>query len=325
MNNREWKRHQQRKARLNAAAGIEPTLKNTRMVVMPMDDGLEVRCLEIDAEEPLPVIVRWGRRAFLQSTPSQSLRTLTVSNWNGDRRELFEIPEARAYMRRLWSEAKPLLRMLSESTTAPRPDDLNGLPPGMLSLAGMGWLDVYMIGHHELERAEEPSGELGVPFKVWVQGMTDDQRDQLRAELLQVSDDNPGGVSFDAAAERTHFMSAHTDKLREMAVAVIEDGKTDHALVIASVLDDVGRKLSVLIAGDKATRENLERCRAGDLHPGTVFVAPRAAVVDLVQEFAPNAAGMMKEKLPDGEFWVVSVAAGGTQLGRFSIPHELTK
>jgi hypothetical protein len=110
-----------------------------------------------------------------------------------------------------------------------------------------------------------------------------------------------------------------------MAVGVLEEGKTDHALVIASVLDDVGRKLSVLIAGEKATRENLERCRVGDLHPGTVFVAPRLAVVDLVQEFAPNAAGMMKEKLPAGQFWVVSVAAGGTQLGRFSIPHELTK
>jgi hypothetical protein len=63
---------------------------------------------------------------------------------------LFDIPEAREYMRRLWSEAKPLLRILSESTTAPRPDDLNGLPPELLSLAGMGWLDVYMIGHHEL-------------------------------------------------------------------------------------------------------------------------------------------------------------------------------
>ena len=325
MNNREWKRHEQRKARRNVAAGVELTLKNTRMVVMPMDGGLEVRCLEIDAEEPLPAIVRWGRRAFLESAPSQSLRTITFSNWNSDRRELFEIPEAREYMRRLWSEAKPLLRILSESTTAPRPDDLNGLPPELLSLAGMGWLDVYMIGHHELERAEEPSAELGVPFKVWVEGMTDDRRDELRGELLQISDDNPGGLGFEAAADRSHFMSAHSEKLREMATGLVEEGKVDHALVIASVLDDVGRRLSVLLAGEKATRENLERCRANDLHPGTVLAAPRAAVVELVQEFAPNAAGIMGEKLTDGEFWVVAVASGGTQLGRFSIAQELTK
>lgn len=325
MNRKDWKRHENRKARRAAAGCVEPTLQRTRMVVMPLDDGLEVRCLEIDAEEPLPTIVRWGRRAFLERSPTKSIRTLTVANWNTDLRELFDIPEAREYLRRLWNEAKPLLRMLSESTSAPRPDDLHGLPRFAVTLAGLGWLDVYMIGHHQLSPAEEPSGDPDVPFAVWVEGMSDARRDELRAELLQVSDDNPGGLGFDAAADRSHFMSAHADKLRQMAVELIKEGKMDYALVIASVLDDVGRRLSVLIAGEQATRENLERCRASDLHPGTVLAAPRTAVVDLVREFAPNAGGIMAEKLPTGEFWAVAVAAGGTQLGRFSISGELAK
>ena len=95
MNDRDRKRHEERKARRRAILDDrEPELRGTRMAVLPLDDehGSQARRLEIDATDPLDVVVRWGRRAMLEAAPDRVLRVLTVTNWDDDPRELYAIP-----------------------------------------------------------------------------------------------------------------------------------------------------------------------------------------------------------------------------------------
>lgn len=320
MNPRDWKRHEQRKARRAAAAGrswdTEPELRNTRMLVLPINDGPQVRRIEIDTTDPIEAVVRWGRRALLEAAPVECLRVVSVKNWDADRRELLEIPEAREYARRLWAEGKPLLRLLSESMWSPVPDDSCGFPAEVLSAFGLGWLDVYLLGFCDVVDSEPVETETGTAYRVGMVGMGTKRREALREELLEVSDSNPGGVGFDAVRDRTHLAQSHTETLYKAADELVHAGQFDHVLVIVSALDVVGRDLIVRLVGQEQARQHLERCRADDLHPAAVFHCPRSLAIDGVRPFAPQAADTIGEQLPPGEFWTLTVASGGTQVGR---------
>lgn len=320
MNNRDRKRHEQRKAR-RAAAGVrpwdtEPDLQNTRMLVLPIDAGPQVRRIEIDTTDPIDAVVRWGRRALLEAAPVECLRVVTVTNWDNDERELLEIPEAREYARRLWAEGRPLLRLLSESMWSPVPDDSYGLPPEVLSAFGLGWLDVYLLGFCDVADSQPVETETGTVYRVGMVGMGPERRESLRAELLEVTDNNPAGVGFDAVRERAHLAQAHTETLYKSADELVQAGQLDHVLVIVSALDLVGRDLIVRLVGQEQARQHLERCRADDLHPAAVFHCPRSLAIEGIRTFAPQAAATIGEQIPPGEFWTLTVAGGGTQVGR---------
>jgi hypothetical protein len=331
MNPRDRKRHEQRKARQQAAAGrqvpawaTEPELRGTRMAVLPLEDGGQVRRLELDAEDPLPVVVRWCRRALLEAAPDECLRVLTVKNWNEDERELLHIPEARAYFRRLWFEGRPLLRLLSESTWAPLPDDSHGLPGEVLSSLGMGWLDVYLAAFCDVVEQERIEGQYGPVYSVGMRGIDDESRHRLRSELLEATDDNPGGLAWDAVAARTRLMEQHKPALAHTAAELERAGRTDWVAIVCSLLDEIGRELMVRLYGGQAVREHLERCRRDNLEPAAVVSAPRVAMAEVLEPFAPGAARTLAEQLPAGELWVVSIAGGGTQVGRLKVSEDAT-
>jgi len=331
VNPRDRKRHEQRKARQRAAAGgsipdwaHEPELRNTGMEVLPLDDGTQVRRLIIDATDPLPVVVRWCRRALLEAAPVQCLRVVAVRNWDDDPRELLEIPEARAYFRRLWEEGRPLVRLLSESTWSPRPDDTLGLPREVLSGFGMGWLDVYLAGYCELLEHDPVATEHGSAVRVTMAGMSAEKRDRLRAELLEVTDDNPGGLSYDAVSARTDFIRAHVPAIQKAVATAARDGELDSVVLVCSALDEIGREIAVRLAGNEAAREHLERCQADDLHPGVVVTARRQPTAELVAGFAPQAARMLEAPAGGGSVWVLAIVGGGTQVARFALPEDAT-
>ncbi len=326
MNGRDRKRHEERKARRRAILDDrEPELRGTRMAVLPLDDehGSQARRLEIDATDPLDVVVRWGRRAMLEAAPDRVLRVLTVTNWDDDPRELYAIPEAREYLRRLWAEGKPLLRLLTESTAECPEDDRLGVPPHVVRALGFGWREVYTFGHHAIEQAGPVEVLDGVPsYTVAISGLTESKLDELRAELLGISPESPDGYTFAGARDRTSFARAHEREVRAAAVRLAREGHLDSVVLLVDLLDDVGRQIAVVVGGNEAVRGQLERCRADDLHPGAVLAAPREATARLLAGFAPVAAGILAERAASGWCWVVTVAAGGTQVGRVSFTDE---
>lgn len=330
MNDPDRKRHERRKARQRAAvAGSplddrEPELRGTRMAVVPLDDDSQVRRLEIDATDPLDVVVRWGVRAMLEAAPDRVLRVVTVRNWDDDPRELYEIEESREYLRRLWADGKRLLRLLTESTGDCPDDDRLGVPPHVLRGLGFGWREVYTFGHCAVEREGDVVEADGVPsWVVSVRGLTEQKLDGLRAELLGITDDTPDGYTYDAARERVALTTAHAESIHAAAVRLAGDGHRDSVVLVLDLLDPIGRMIATTVGGNDQVREQLERCRADDLRPGAVIAAPRESTVRLLQEFATGAAGELAVPAPPGLCWVVTVAAGGTQVGRVSVTEEI--
>lgn len=326
MNDRDRKRHEQRKARQRAAAagGVEPELRGTRMAVVPLDDGSQVRRLEIDATDPLDVVVRWGVRAMLEAAPDRVLRVVTVRNWDADPRELYDIEECREYLRRLWADGKRLLRLLTESTGDCPDDDRLGVPPHVLRGLGFGWREVYTYGHCAVEREGDVVEADGVPsWVVSVRGLTEQKLDELRAELLGITADTPDGYTYDAARERVALTTAHAESIHEAAVRLAGEGHRDSVVLVLDLLDPIGRMIATMVGGNDQVREQLERCRADDLRPGAVIAAPRESTVRLLQEFATGAAGELAVRAQPGSCWVVTVAAGGTQVGRVSVTEEV--
>jgi hypothetical protein len=325
MNPRDRKRHEQRKARRRAIeqGDIEPELRGTRMGVFPLDDGSQVRRLEIDATDPIEVVVRWGRRAFLEAAPPRVIRVVTIGNWNDDPRELYEIEECRAYLRRLWEEGKPLLRLLTESTADCPDDDRLGLPPAVLRGLGWGWHEVYAFGFCDVEREGDVIEEDGGPsWVVAIRGLDQAKRGALRAELLGITPENPEGYSYSGARDRAAFSRAHSAAVRAHAAEIGSGEDRDEVVIVLDLLDHIGREIAVAIGGAAAIREQLARCQADDLWPGAVIAAPRGDTVQLLETFAPESAQAISSPAPAGGVWAVTLAAGGSVVGLVSLTDE---
>jgi hypothetical protein len=315
---RDRKRHEQRKARQAAATmgGTEPALKRTRMEILDIADGVQVRRLLVDITEPLEAIVRWAPRAFLQNAPESTLRTLSLQNFDDDPRELWQIPEARAYLARLWREGKRVLQVLTESTSDTPLEDRHGLEQLAVSATGLGWLEVYLFGQHAVLDATLETTEGGPAWSVAVEGLPIERREAVRAELLEITEDNSDGYTFDSARERTEFAEAHVPAIQSAARRLVDEGHLDSVVLVLSLLDRFGRDIAVAVGGNDLVRGQLEHCRADDLHPGAVLAAPRESTARLLAHFAPHAGKILAEPSPAGTFWTVTVATGGTQVGR---------
>jgi hypothetical protein len=119
-------------------------------------------------------------------------------------------------------------------------------------------------------------------------------------------------------------MEQHKPALAHTAAELERAGRTDWVAIVCSLLDEIGRELMVRLYGGQAVREHLERCRRDNLEPAAVVSAPRVAMAEVLEPFAPGAARTLAEQLPAGELWVVSIAGGGTQVGRLKVSEDAT-
>jgi hypothetical protein len=289
-------------------------LRGTRLEVAQLEGG-EVRRLCVDVADPLPAVVSFGVHAFTQPANGPVLRAVAVDNWNDDNRELFQIPEARAWFGTLWHKGKRLLRLLTESTSDTPPDDRLGIPQHEVSQLGLGWWDVYVLGVCEVEAAAYDAHAPGGPE--WgIAAVAPDHRtrDDVRAELLQMSPENPEGYTFDDATARNIFTANNMPDATEAARAV---PGTDTAVLVLSLLDPVALKLAHLVADAAAIQRVLADSKPRDLHPAAIVAVDRRAVAEAVEPFAPDAAKIMAKGRPEtGWHWAVFVAHNGTTLAR---------
>lgn len=292
-------------------------LNGTRLEVVELDAG-HVRRLCVNVDDPLAAVVSFGRHALTHAANTgHTLRFLSVDNWNDDARELAQIPEARAWFRRLWHEGKPLLRVLSESAWDMPADDRLGLSQLDATYLGLGWFDVYVLGCTDIA-GEHVETEHGTVFQM--AGAGDRTREDVRAELLQMSPHQPEGYTFDDAANRAVFVSNNMAGAVKASRAMGRE--TDAVVLVLSLLDPVAAKLANQIGDAEAVRRMVADCRTRDLHPGMVLGGiPRATAAEIVKTFAPEAARRMAAARPENGFhWGVFVAFNGTQLAEINPP-----
>lgn len=292
-------------------------LRATRLEAMQMDGGT-VRRLCVDVRDPFAAVVSFGRHALTAgATEGHTLRFLSVDNWNDDARELAQIPEARAWFRRLWHEGKPLLRVLSESAWDMPADDRLGLSQLDATYLGLGWWDIYVLGCMDVagEIVQTPEGPV---FQL--AGAGDRPRDEIRAELLQMSPHQPEGYTFDDAANRSVFVVNNMPGAVKASRAMGPD--TDAVVLVLSLLDPVAAKLAHELGDADAIRRMVADCRKRDLHPGMVLGGvSRMVAANVVEPFAPGAARRMAEARPqNGWHWGAFVAFNGTTLAEIDPP-----
>lgn len=292
-------------------------LNGTRLEVLQLPEGT-VRRVCVNVEDPLPAVVSFGVHALTKAAnEGHTLRLLAVDNFNADPREIHQIPEARAWFRQLWHEGKPLLRLLSECSGDMPADDRLGLPERAVSQLGLGWFDVYVLGMCEID-AELGTHADGGPWYQLACSSTA-TREEIRAELLQMSPANPEGYTFDDAANRSVFTHNNMPGALKASRAMGRD--RDAVVLVLSLLDPVGSKLANGIADPEAVAKTLADCRARDLHPGAVVGVPRTLAVEAVRDFAPGAAGRIEAGPPEGGWhWGVFVAFNGTTLAVLNPP-----
>jgi hypothetical protein len=283
--------------------------------VLPAPGG-EIRRVCVNVNDPLPAVVSFGRHALTHDANRQhTLRFLAVDNWNHDERELHEIPEAREWFRQLWDHGKPLLRLLTESAWDSPPDDTMGLSQLEVSALGLGWFDVYLIAHgvidgHRVNTADGPA--------IKAAATAPQDRETVRAELLEMSPGNPDGFTFDDAANRRVFLEHNM----ELAAHISRDmgEQRDNVVLVLSLLDSVGRKLAEVVADPAAIERTMADCRQKELHPAVLLAMPRTLAIETVDPFAPGAAGNMKRRPESGWHWGVFVAFNGTTLAQLNTP-----
>ena len=292
-------------------------LNGTRLEVLPLDGGT-VRRVCVNVEDPLAAVVSFGVHALTTAhEPDRpTMRLLCVDNFNADPRELHQIPEARAWFRRLWDEGKPLLRLLSECSGDMPADDRLGLTERDVSQLGLGWFDCYALGLAEIDATLKTKSDGGPWYELACSSTA--SREEIRAELLQRSEDNPEGYTFDDAANRQIFTRNNLDAA---AGALERATMPDAVVLVLSLLDPVAGKLARQIGDAAAIETTMADCRRRDLHPALVFAAPRGLVADAVAPFAPEAAARIGQPNPEpGYHYAVFVAFGGTTLA--SLPRH---
>ena len=275
----------------------------------------QVRRVAVNVNDPLPAVVSFGVHSMTQNAGGHTLRFLAADNFNNDPRELFQIPEAAAWCRRLWFHGAPLLRLLTESSGDTPADDRLGMSQREVSQLGLGWWEVYVIGFcNPSARLQPEGGDDGGP--VWeLAGTTDRPRDELRAELLQMSNANPEGYTFDDAANRRWFSDRNMDAARRAVDAMVGEGRPDSVVFVLSLLDAEGWRVANATV-DAATLQNqLKRCRADDTHPAAVVAVDRSVAATVLDMFAPEASKHVAAGSPaNGGLYVAFVAFNGTQL-----------
>lgn len=290
-------------------------LNGTRLEVVELDAG-SVRRLCVNTADPMAAIVSYGRHALMAAATGHTLRFLSVDNWNDDNRELAQIPEARAWFRQLWHEGKPLLRVLSESSWDMPADDRLGLSQLDATYLGLGWWDIYVLGCMDVSGAVVESAH-GPVFEM--EGVGDRTREDVRAELLQMSPDNPEGYTYDDATNRGVF--THNNMPAALKASRAMGAERDMVVLVLSLLDPVAAKLANMVAEPAAIERTMADCRARDLHPAAVVGVPRELAADAVQPFAPEAAARIGKGAPEnGWHWGVFVAFNGTTLAILDPP-----
>jgi len=286
-------------------------LNGTRLEVFD-DPAYQVRRVAVNIHDPLPAVVSFGVHSLTTNAGGPTLRLLAVDNFNNDPRELFQIPEAAAWCRRLWFHGAPLLRLLTESSGDTPADDRFGMSQREVSMFGMGWFDIYTIGFCN------PTGRLqtsdGGP--VWkVSGTLARPRDELRAELLQMNDMNPDGYSFDDAASRRWFVERNTDAARQAVDAMVDAGRQDSVVLVLSLLDVEGWRVANAVVDADALQTQLRACRAADTHPAAIVAVDRSVAATVLDMFAPEASKHVAHgRPPNGTMFAAFVAFNGTQL-----------
>lgn len=292
-------------------------LRGTRLEVVPLDAGT-VRRVCVNVDDPLAAVVSFGVHALTHdANEGHTLRLLAVDNFNADPRELHQIPEAREWFRRLWHEGKPLLRVLSECAGDMPADDRLGLSERDVSQLGLGWFDCYVLGMCEIDATLSTHPDGGPWYQLAATG--DHTREEIRAELLQMSPANPEGYTFDDAANRSVFTANNMEGALKASRTMGRD--RDAVVLVLSLLDTMAAKLANGIADPEEIRRTMADCRARDLHPGAVVGVPRTLAVEAVREFAPGAAERMEAGPPqNGWHWGVFVAFNGTTLAVLNPP-----
>jgi hypothetical protein len=295
-------------------------LNGTRLEVLPLNTGT-VRRVCVNVDDPLPAVVSFGVHALTAAhEPDRpTMRLVCVDNFNNDPRELHQIPEAREWFRRLWNEGKPLLRLLSECAGDMPADDRLGLTERAVSQLGLGWFDIYVFGLANIDATLTTHTDGGPWYGLAAD--TEKTREEIRAELLQRSPENPEGYTFDDAANRQIF----TRNNIELAAGVLERATMPDPVVLAlSLLDPLAAKLARDLHDGPALEHTMAEARRRDLHPALVFSAPRELVAELVDTFAPEAAAKLRQPHPEpGKNYAVFVAFGGTTLA--ALPRKVVE
>jgi hypothetical protein len=308
MDRRDWKRHERRKARQQAAS--EDAARGSRIIAMDFP-SFELHCVEVDAEESIPHVVRHVVPQLLSATSKLPIiRTLTARKWDLDDRPLIDIPEARAFFRTLWAEAKQLLRLLVETMHNTPPDDRHGLTQEQLMNLGMGWLDVYCVGTDDKDwsvRGYMRTGAFSTPIN----------RKLAHAELFDGEDRGPFGYTPEDATARQRLYHAMSEYIAAMMLARKENGLRGSVMLLLALNDE--RAVEVV---SRVKSQDPEGAVPSIMmkHPdGTVgyqlSLIEQHMAISVLRDTAPRAAHeIQSEPLSRQQCWVAVIAAGGTQL-----------
>jgi hypothetical protein len=280
----------------------------------------QIRRVCVNVEDPMPAVVSFGVHALTQPADGPVLRVLTVDNWNHDSRELWQIPEAREWFAQLWRDGKRLLRVLSESTGDMPPDDRLGLTGRELSQVGFGWWDAYVVGmcHVDVEQLQTGNAD-GPMWQLAAVAPGNRTREEIRAELLQMSPEQPEGYTFDDATARRVF--GQNNMPAALAASRSMGADADTVVLVLSLLDPVALKLARVVVDESSIQNALADCKRRDLHPAAVVGVPRHVAAEAVQSFAPGAAQRMAGGRPEtGWHWGVFVANNGSTLAVLDPP-----
>lgn len=316
MDKKRWKRHLKRKARQNQSSKA-PFVAGTEVESLTVRGPLgEVECRRIllDARDPIPLLVPQLQESLLSEAPLRLIRTLCFRNWDDDPREVWQIPEAREICDRLWDEARPVLRLLTESTFDTPADERHGLEQHVLAALGLGWWEIYQYGRCRIASAKQQGDHWGLV----VEGGGLTARREVKSQLFDISADNPVGYSFDAAADRKHFLEMNQEAVNAVASRLSSASRCETVVLVLSLLDEQAKKLAVAVAGHDAVRTRIELCAKADLHPGMVVPAPRDVTARYLDNFASDSASALRI-MPNGHLPIVTIAHEGTLLTSVSV------
>jgi hypothetical protein len=312
MDKNQWKRHLKRKAlqhQFSISSVPAGTWINTWTLQGPLGP-VEIRCIMFDARDPASYLS--GPQLFkglVSDAPPRLIRTLCFRNWDFDPRELWEIPEAREACARLWDEMRPIVRLLTESTLATPADDAHGLPQQAIAAGGLGWWEIYLYGHCRVDAA----GREGMRWNLLFDHGETTSREEIKAELFDITADNPLGYSFDAAADRRHFFEMNADAVSDAISRLPPDGHRDVVVMVLSLIDEQAKRIAVALAGNEAVRSSIEQCRKDNLHPGMVISAPHDIAATYLDHFASGTAKEVRI-MPKSHLGIITIAHGGTSM-----------